>query len=105
MYVCDSTEAMYVYHSTDFSFGRITVLIWNRFKTEINFKRGPVAVSRGYDPWLQNGLFPPLSGGLKPHEIAQNERMYGNPSGSASSNVLESSPANGWPKWVNNCLA
>lgn len=58
----------------------------------------PVAVSRGYDPWLQNGLFPPLSGGLKPHEIAQNERMYVNPSGSASSNVLESSPANGWPK-------
>ncbi|CAJ2670943.1 unnamed protein product [Trifolium pratense] len=56
----------------------------------------PVAVSTGYDPWLQKGLFPPISSGLKTHETAQNEMIYGSPSGSSSSNVLECSPANGW---------
>ena len=59
---------------------------------------GPVAVSSGYDPWLQNGLFPPLPGSLKTHESGQNERIYGSPSGSAISNVLECSPANCWSK-------
>ncbi|GAU17215.1 hypothetical protein TSUD_178460 [Trifolium subterraneum] len=58
----------------------------------------PVAVSTGYDPWLQKGLFPPLSSGLKTHQTAQNERIYGSPSGSSSSNVLECSTANGWSK-------
>ncbi|PNY10326.1 hypothetical protein L195_g006900 [Trifolium pratense] len=58
----------------------------------------PVAVSTGYDPWLQKGLFPPISSGLKTHETAQNEMIYGSPSGSSSSNVLECSPANGWSK-------
>ncbi|XP_058737136.1 stress response protein nst1-like [Vicia villosa] len=58
----------------------------------------PVAVSSGYDPWLQNGLFPPLSGNLKTHESAKNETIYGSPSGTAISNVLECSPANCWSK-------
>ncbi|XP_061368505.1 stress response protein NST1-like [Gastrolobium bilobum] len=59
----------------------------------------PVTVSSGYDPWLQSALFPPLSGGLTTQEGAtQNEIIYGSPNGSASSYVLEGSPANSWSK-------
>ncbi|KAL4322167.1 hypothetical protein S245_048887 [Arachis hypogaea] len=59
----------------------------------------PVPGSSGYDPWSQTAFFPPLSGGLKAQEGAtQNEIIYGSPSGSASSRVLEDSPANSWSK-------
>lgn len=59
----------------------------------------PVAVSSGYDPWSQSAFFPPLLGGLKAQDgVTQNEMIYGSPSGSASSHVLEGSPSNSWSK-------
>jgi hypothetical protein len=59
----------------------------------------PVMGSSNYEPWLQTAFYPPLSGGLKTKESAtQNEMMYGISSGSASSPVLESSPAKSWSK-------
>ncbi|KAK7294838.1 hypothetical protein RJT34_17735 [Clitoria ternatea] len=59
----------------------------------------PVTGSSGYDPWLQSALFPPLSGGLTAQEgAAQNEIIYASPSGSASSHVLDGSPASSWSK-------
>ncbi|XP_057435373.1 stress response protein NST1-like [Lotus japonicus] len=59
----------------------------------------PVTVSSSYDPWLQSALFPPLSTGFTAQEAAtQNEIIYGSPSASVSSHVLEGSPANSWSK-------
>nr|KYP63793.1 Reticulocyte-binding protein 2 isogeny a [Cajanus cajan] len=59
----------------------------------------PVTGPSGYDPWLQSGLFPPLSGGLTSQEGAtENEIMYGSLSGSAGSHGLDGSPANCWSK-------
>ncbi|KHN40653.1 Reticulocyte-binding protein 2 like a [Glycine soja] len=59
----------------------------------------PVTGSNGYDPWLQNALFPRLSGGLKAQESAtQNEMIQGSQSASASNHLLKTSPANNWSK-------
>ncbi|XP_019413367.1 PREDICTED: uncharacterized protein LOC109325442 isoform X2 [Lupinus angustifolius] len=58
----------------------------------------PVTSSNAYDPWSQSNLFPPLSGGLKHEGVTQNQMIYGSPTGSAGSHVLEVSPSNGWSK-------
>lgn len=59
----------------------------------------PVTSSGSYDPWLQSTFFPPFSSGITGHEGATpNEIIYGSPNGSASSHILESSPANSWSK-------
>ncbi|KAK7394991.1 hypothetical protein VNO78_15532 [Psophocarpus tetragonolobus] len=58
-----------------------------------------VSRSAGYDPWSQSTLFPPLSGGLAAQEgPTQNEIIYCSPGQSASSHVLDGSPANCWSK-------
>ncbi|XP_057970961.1 stress response protein nst1-like isoform X2 [Malania oleifera] len=64
----------------------------------------PVTGSSDHDPWLQNTFFQPLSGGENPfslnpqEETAQNEVVYGSPSGSVASHPFDLSPGNCWSK-------
>ncbi|XP_022721921.1 uncharacterized protein LOC111279225 [Durio zibethinus] len=62
----------------------------------------PVTGPSDHDTWLQNALFPPLSGSdnhfsMKPQE-EMSEMSYGSPSGSAGTHPFEPSPLNCWPK-------
>ncbi|KAL4283955.1 hypothetical protein GQ457_16G028500 [Hibiscus cannabinus] len=56
----------------------------------------------GLDPWLQNAIFPPLSGNdnhfpIKAQEVVS-ERSYGSPNGVACTHPFEPSPVSCWPK-------
>uniref|UniRef100_A0A2P2M7L5 Stress response protein nst1 n=1 Tax=Rhizophora mucronata TaxID=61149 RepID=A0A2P2M7L5_RHIMU len=62
----------------------------------------PVIGSVNSDPWLQNGLLPPLSGNnshfsLKSQEdSAQNEMIYGTPTGTAANHSFDLPTASSW---------
>uniref|UniRef100_A0A2P2M7K2 Stress response protein nst1 n=1 Tax=Rhizophora mucronata TaxID=61149 RepID=A0A2P2M7K2_RHIMU len=64
----------------------------------------PVTGSVNIDPWLQNALFPPLSGNSSHlshkclEESTQNEMIYGSPRGTAANHSFELPTASPWSK-------
>ncbi|XP_065852026.1 stress response protein nst1-like [Euphorbia lathyris] len=64
----------------------------------------PISGAKENDPWLRNTFFPPLSGNdnhfpvKSREEIAQNEVIYGSPTGAVSNRSFDMSPASGWSK-------